>query len=178
MREIKLRAYHKRLHLMSEPQTLSPSTNWYFVLPEGSDETTGKVRDEDEVDFMQWTGLQDLHSKDIYDGDILREIPFEGETEPRHLLKVWWGDGCWMFGDGELTGSILKSKWFNSFVVVGNIYEHPSLLKHDISAIAKKLGQRGGKKTVELHGKKHFSEAGKRGMAKRWKKRRPTESPQ
>jgi len=30
------------------------------------------------------------------------------------------------------------------------------------------MGNRGGEKTKELHGKSHFSEAGKKGMAKRW----------
>jgi hypothetical protein len=40
------------------------------------------------------------------------------------------------------------------------------------SDIAKLLGKRGGRKTALLHGKKHFSEAGTKGMAKRWKDRK------
>lgn len=38
----------------------------------------------------------------------------------------------------------------------------------DASAIAKRLGKRGGQMTASRHGKKHFSAAGKKGMAKRW----------
>jgi general stress protein YciG len=34
--------------------------------------------------------------------------------------------------------------------------------------IAKRLGKRGGKATKSKHGSKHFAEAGKKGMAKRW----------
>lgn len=30
-------------------------------------------------------------------------------------------------------------------------------------------GRKGGQKTKQLHGEKHFSNAGKLGMAKRWK---------
>ena len=32
------------------------------------------------------------------------------------------------------------------------------------------LGKRGGAKTASLYGAKHFSDAGKKGMAKRWGK--------
>ena len=35
---------------------------------------------------------------------------------------------------------------------------------------AQALGKLGGKKTAKKYGKKHFSEAGKKGMAKRWAK--------
>jgi general stress protein YciG len=37
---------------------------------------------------------------------------------------------------------------------------------------AVELGRKGGQKTASLHGKKHFSAAGKKGMEKRWKKQR------
>lgn len=38
----------------------------------------------------------------------------------------------------------------------------------DIKEIAKQLGKLGGEKTKEKYGSKHYSEAGKKGMAKRW----------
>ena len=38
---------------------------------------------------------------------------------------------------------------------------------------AQELGKKGGQKTASLHGKKHFSDAGKKGMAKRWAKLPP-----
>lgn len=37
---------------------------------------------------------------------------------------------------------------------------------------AKEIGQLGGRKTAQRHGKQHFSEAGKKGAAKRWGKRK------
>lgn len=36
---------------------------------------------------------------------------------------------------------------------------------------AQSLGKLGGKATTKKYGKKHFSEAGKKGMAKRWAKK-------
>jgi hypothetical protein len=42
----------------------------------------------------------------------------------------------------------------------------------EIKDIAKLLGSKGGKKTLEKHGTSHFSNAGKLGMEKRWSKYR------
>ena len=42
--------------------------------------------------------------------------------------------------------------------------------QNELSEMAKELGKRGGQKTASLHGKKHFSKAGKKGAAKRWGK--------
>lgn len=39
----------------------------------------------------------------------------------------------------------------------------------NINEAASKLGKLGGSATLKKHGKKHFSEAGTKGMAKRWK---------
>jgi hypothetical protein len=41
----------------------------------------------------------------------------------------------------------------------------------NISKAAQRLGRKGGKKTSALDGNIHFSEAGKKGMMKRWGKR-------
>ena len=48
----------------------------------------------------------------------------------------------------------------------------PMKSQNELSEIAKELGKRGGQKTASLHGKKHFSAAGKKGMEKRWKEQR------
>jgi len=40
--------------------------------------------------------------------------------------------------------------------------------------IAKFLGKKGGDKTLVKYGKKHFSDAGRKGMASRWKKKLTT----
>lgn len=42
---------------------------------------------------------------------------------------------------------------------------------HCVAKAAQQLGSLGGKATVKKYGKKHFSEAGKKGMAKRWGKK-------
>jgi general stress protein YciG len=44
--------------------------------------------------------------------------------------------------------------------------------KQDTKEIAKLLGQRGGLKTKQKYGKKHYKEMSKKGLAKRWGKKK------
>jgi general stress protein YciG len=46
-----------------------------------------------------------------------------------------------------------------------------------ISKAAQELGKRGGQTTASRHGKKHFSDAGKKGMARRWSQNSKTKTP-
>jgi hypothetical protein len=41
-------------------------------------------------------------------------------------------------------------------------------LPNDIKKLFQEFGKLGGQATKRKYGKRHFSEAGKRGMAKRW----------
>ena len=41
-------------------------------------------------------------------------------------------------------------------------------LNYKTNKAAQELGKLGGEATAKKHGKKHFSDAGKKGMAKRW----------
>jgi len=50
----------------------------------------------------------------------------------------------------------------------------PYIPYFEASKAAKELGQLGGRKTAQSHGKQHFSEAGKKGAAKRWGKEKPS----
>ena len=45
-------------------------------------------------------------------------------------------------------------------------------MNKELSDLAKKLGKAGGSQTLKKHGKKHFSDAGKKGMLARWGKKK------
>lgn len=132
MREIKFRAWektHKRMLdkvLASRYKDGACSLVWFENDWVNFDEHCGEL--------MQYTGLKDKNGKEIYEGDIIKNI--------RKTYEVFWND--------EKTGYYLKIiesdyvlnkglhfpiwQWVINFVlfdveVIGNIYENPELIK-------------------------------------------------
>jgi uncharacterized phage protein (TIGR01671 family) len=105
--------------------------------------------DEDTV-LMQFTGLLDKNSKEIYEGDVLDIRDTTIGTEDVVRGEVYWCDSylCWSIqwlpkqsgGDslrlvkkslkrtGETPSSELGDRRWPFVEVVGNIYENPELL--------------------------------------------------
>lgn len=78
--------------------------------------------------LMQYTGLKDKNGKEIYEGDILKDI--WGNIEKVNHIISWEGDGHPMSGfvfDYESIG-FDRADTLNC-EVIGNIYEHPELLE-------------------------------------------------
>lgn len=67
-------------------------------------------------EIMQFTGLKDKNSKEIYEGDIISHKFYSAP------VVVTWNEEKAMFdsGDISMTGSKVE--------VIGNIYENPELL--------------------------------------------------
>ena len=117
MREIKFRAWDKK-NEMWFADNLCIGLNGKLVWILG-------VKDFDyskfDIDLMQFTGLKDKNSKEIYEGDIIRisekyfpeEVKFQEITDPELGNVIGYG----------------YEKIWELMEVIGNIYENPELLK-------------------------------------------------
>ena len=84
----------------------------------------------DEVELMQSTGLKDKNGKEIFEGDIVRQVRTQPTTENKTITGgVTMLEGAWVImNDCEQLASYLWSETDEN-EVLGNIYENPELLE-------------------------------------------------
>ena len=128
-REIKFRAWCKKdgtmLDWLTMSQTAFNRDDRYSLL------YNILVNHKDYYEVMQFTGLLDKNSKEIYEGDIIQFaekyfylVKFEdGKFVGYHANNDW---GKW--GDLYKLGEPGFDKY--NYVVIGNIYQNPELLKN------------------------------------------------
>lgn len=128
MREIRFRAWIKNDRRMIEwfPQFFadtSPVTSYGDDFPEN----------DDNVVLMQYTGIKDKNGVEIYEGDIV-SLDRQAEDDPARGFyadnyEVRFNNGCWGMYSEELAITEYLTYWNRELEVIGNIYEHPDLLK-------------------------------------------------
>ncbi len=119
MREIKFRAWHLGdEHFQIKPQML------YDDKP--GDCLVFKNQGQNIKAIMQFTGFYDVHGKEIYEGDLVRYVPYVNKNK---VWKVVWGkSGGWHIYQNDHQVNLL---WYfvpDHIEVVGNIYENPELV--------------------------------------------------
>lgn len=85
----------------------------------------------DNLVIMQSTGLKDKNGKEIFEGDIVRQVRTQPTTENETITGVViMLEGAWLImNDCEQLASDLWSETDEN-EVLGNIYENPELLEN------------------------------------------------
>lgn len=90
------------------------------------------IRNNHDFITVQFTGLKDVHGKEIYEGDILQEI-YEDKAEEsgfgKTIVEVVFKNGAfgWI---GDITKKFFSfdSEPLDTFEIVGNTFENSELL--------------------------------------------------
>ena len=128
MREIKFRAWIKNRQQMDMVDCLElrKNVNVKYI----HTRLHGLKLKPFEVELMQYTGLKDRDSKEIYEGDILKygscvEVVFYEPTMGRFMTEL---KKC---NDESKIGEIssLSPYYTDNYKVIGNIFENSEVLK-------------------------------------------------
>ncbi|GGN64463.1 YopX family protein [Oceanobacillus indicireducens] len=112
MREIKYQAWDVKRKTMYSNEDLvfydQENTCLYSILTDSADE---------QLIFMQYTGLKDKNGKGIYEGDEFHL------GDPRITYTVVWHDTGFMGKQNGASSFVGLSHWKNRIEIIGNIYE-------------------------------------------------------
>ena len=118
MRDNEFRAWDKDRKQMHKS---SKMVEWVFKNGVLSARNLSRKRKIQELEVMQYIGIEDKNGVKIFEGDILE---YSASVWKSSRFRVEWSDR-----HGGWSGNGLFSEWSEHCVVIGNIYESPELIE-------------------------------------------------
>jgi len=120
MREIKFRAWDK----LKNEMVVGEYYNLVSFEGDVYQFSLGKLLKEKQFELMQFTGLKDKNGKEIYEGDIVKDIDKPLRIDLVDVIEWNSEEACFMAGD-------YGAGQFSRIEVIGNIYGNPELIERD-----------------------------------------------
>jgi uncharacterized phage protein (TIGR01671 family) len=127
----KFRAYDGgSLNRMYQPDEVMVGGGNIWIIDE--DSVAGDWIVNNDLHIMQSTGLKDKNGKEIFEGDVVRQVRTQPTTENETITGVvTMLEGAWLImNDCEQLASFLWSETDEN-EIIGNVYENPELLEVD-----------------------------------------------
>lgn len=133
----KFRVWHKTWKEMGKVTCIHFDDKQSVISMFCEEEQASSALLDDEVIFMQSTGLKDKNGKEIFEGDIVTDSHTIGVLRNHQTLGFYMADekGKENFlSDTVDTEGFEEAKEFmkNSIEIIGNIYENPELLEEGV----------------------------------------------
>lgn len=125
------RAWIKSLKWMCDVTNISFDSKFVDICQQGDTERCTEMSVEfDEIKLMQSTGLFDRNGKEIFEGDVVRQVRTQPTTENEVIIGVvTMIEGAWLImNDNEQLASKLWSETDEN-EIIGNIYENKDILE-------------------------------------------------
>ena len=134
-RAIKFRAYSKKAGVMLAPATLQELLT--AAISQKSLNVEADPAMDENIIFLQWTGLLDKNGKEIYEGDVITTCPDDHQIIEEHMVVEWIADTGGFHrhsfvGVGKGLGpggtNVIHTLPSQECEIIGNVYENPDLL--------------------------------------------------
>lgn len=130
-REIKFRAWLKKEKKMVEPLSINLEKQ-QILLNELADKQWIEIRivSFDDIEMLQYTGINDKHGIEIYEGDIVKRIALFKAEILESISCVEFEKGCFILKQPTHNNYLFLCKEYE-LEVIGNIYENKELLENE-----------------------------------------------